>query len=222
MMNRIDEQNEKKINQLLYDLEVKTRDSAEQSGVVAKLRAKLESCQEIYERLELADKWRLRVTEALDEASSNLENCAGLSFHVANEVAKPLDEQDQLVLKCKHLTRSFEEQQNRVEMIVDAGRVYELWTERRGIIAKELISKEWEDSMTRLSCEMVDNEIALETESYRLAAAELGIDTKKLAMLAKEKKSEALLNLKTYFECPSETQRPQVRRRGSGKVDSKV
>ena len=59
LTSQIDEQNEK-IIQL-------TRESVEQAQVLATLKGKLDKCKELTERLELAENWRLRLKEALQE-----------------------------------------------------------------------------------------------------------------------------------------------------------
>ena len=84
--------------------------------------------------------------------------------------------------------------------------VHKLRSERKAQIAKDwLSSNECGAFMAKLSGEMINNGILLEAEAHRLAAAELRVDTEKLASLVKSKKNEALANLSEIFTRESET-----------------
>ena len=49
-----------------------TREAAEQASMKTKLRANLDKCKGLSERLELAEKWEFRLTEILQETGGEV------------------------------------------------------------------------------------------------------------------------------------------------------
>ena len=64
-----------------------------------------------------------------------------------------------------------------MEPVINVTKVYKLKFERRGRITKDwLAAEQCGDFMTKLSSEMVNNDILLESEAHSLTAEELGYD----------------------------------------------
>ena len=198
LTSRIDEQNNKAVQM--------PREAVEQDETVTKLKAKLGKCKRLTERLELAQRWRSRQKEVLQEAGEKLENFVGIAINVTCDVAVLMDEQDRLSLKSESLCRFLQEEKKKMELILDAARVYKSKYERRGQIAKhQLVSNDCGDFMAKFSGEMINNDILLEVEAHRLATVELGYDIEKLASLAKSNRNDAFKNLIEIFSSDSKT-----------------
>ena len=77
LTSRIDEQNDKAV---------------EQTETVAKLTAKFDKCKGLTKHLKIAEKWRLRLNDVLQETGGKLENFANIAINVAHDIVVLLDE----------------------------------------------------------------------------------------------------------------------------------
>ena len=158
------------------------------------------------ERIDLVERWRLRLKEVLQDARKTLEDSAGVVVNIAHDVATLLEEQDQLVLKADHLTHFLTKERKKMMMVLEVAKVHGLRASRCGWISKDwLASADGGDFMARLSGEMINNGNLLEAEAHRLTAVELGYDMEKLASLAKEKRADACSNMAVVLSQESAT-----------------
>jgi hypothetical protein len=172
----------------------------EQDVKVADLKARLEKCKSVSERLDLAKKWRARLKEIMTEACRKLEKDALLSLEISSEFGNVLEAFDKVSIKSKYLIGLIAEEQAKLEDVLEAAKYFKEKSERRGRIAKDwLSSSECGSFMAKFSGEIINNGILLEAEATRLAALEMGVDPEKLAALAVSKRGDALKNLSAMF-----------------------
>ena len=87
--------------------------------------------------------------------------------------------------------------------MLDAAKVFKLWSERPVRIAKDRITLDEPEALSflgDLTAETMNASSLIRDERYRMAVAESGVDVDTLHQIAKNKGDEAMFNLATVLE----------------------